>query len=55
LIPNDDTVVEDLKIWLVQLVADAPHRKGELTKIDIDLVKRPAINEIDKSKAYAAP
>jgi hypothetical protein len=43
-------IVDDLKSWLAQLVTDAPHRKGELTGIDIDLVKS-AINEIESLRS----
>jgi hypothetical protein len=43
-------IVADLKSWLAQLVADAPHRKGELPEIEIDLAKR-AINEIESLRS----
>jgi hypothetical protein len=39
-------ILQDLKSWLAQLVADAPHKRGELPEEEIDLVKR-AINEIE--------
>jgi GTP cyclohydrolase II len=45
-------IVQDLKIWLAQLVTDAPHRKGELPEMEIDLVKR-AINEIESLRSNA--
>jgi hypothetical protein len=43
-------ILERLKSWRVQLVADAPHRKGELPQIEIDLVRR-AIDEIESLRS----
>jgi hypothetical protein len=45
-------ILEDLKSWHVQLVADAPHRKGELPEKEIDLVLR-AIGEIKRLRSGA--
>jgi hypothetical protein len=45
-------ILEDLKSWHVQLVADASHRKGELPEEEIDLVLR-AINEIERLRSGA--
>jgi hypothetical protein len=41
-----------LRNWLVQLVADAPHRvkMGEAPQVEIDLVRR-AIEEIERLRA----
>jgi hypothetical protein len=39
-----------LKSWLAQLVADKPHRHGELTEIEIGYVSR-AIEEIERLRA----
>jgi hypothetical protein len=40
-------ILEDLKCWHVQLVADAPHRNSELPEEKIELVLR-AIGEIER-------
>ena len=36
--PSAAAILEKLKRWHKQLVEDAPHRHGELPKIDIDLL-----------------
>ena len=48
---NDD-ILDDLKRWLTQLVADKPHREraGELPDEEINLVNR-AIEEIERLRA----
>jgi hypothetical protein len=46
-------ILADLKIWLEQLVADKPHRHGELPEIEIDYVRR-AIEEIQRLRAAVA-
>jgi hypothetical protein len=45
-------ILDDLRNWLVQLVADAPHRvkMGEAPQVEIDLVRR-AIEEIERLRA----
>ena len=49
---SDEKILEDLKRWHDQLVLDAPHRKGELPKIEINLLKR-AIAEIERLRRVA--
>jgi hypothetical protein len=55
---SDETdILEDLKEWLEQLVADKPHREraGEQPGAEIDLVNR-AIEEIERLRgALAGP
>jgi hypothetical protein len=46
-------ILEDLKSWLAQLVADAPNRKGELPEVEITYVRR-AIQEIERLRARDA-
>jgi hypothetical protein len=48
--PVATDILEDLKNWLAQLVADAPHRHGELPQIEINLITR-AIREIERLRA----
>jgi hypothetical protein len=43
-------ILADLKSWLAQLVADAPHRHGHLPEIEINYVRR-AIEEIERLRA----
>ncbi len=43
-------ILQDLKSWLAQLVADAPHRRGQMPEIEIDYVRR-AIEEIERLRA----
>jgi hypothetical protein len=45
-------ILADLKSWLAQLVADAPHRHGELPEVEIDYVRR-AIDEIERLRTAA--
>ena len=46
--PPMNDILDDLKDWLNQLVADAPHRgAGEAPGVEINLVKR-AIGEIER-------
>ncbi len=47
---DESDILDDLKSWLRQLVADAPHRHGELPEIEINYVRR-AIDEIEKLRA----
>jgi hypothetical protein len=49
-------ILEDLKSWLAQLVADKPHRErtGELPQIEIEYVRR-AIEEIERLRATVKP
>jgi hypothetical protein len=46
-------ILADLKSWLEQLVADKPHRHGQLPEIEIDYVRR-AIEEIERLRAAAS-
>jgi hypothetical protein len=45
-------ILADLKSWLAQLIADAPHRHGQLPEVEIDYVRR-AIDEIERLRADA--
>ena len=45
-----DDILDDLKSWLAQLVKDAPHRHGELPKVEINYLNR-AITEIESLRA----
>jgi hypothetical protein len=51
LFPMSD-ILNDLRSWLTQLCADAPHREraGEMPKVEINLVRR-AIEEIERLRA----
>lgn len=48
-------ILDDLKSWLAQLVADKPHREraGELPEIEIGYVRR-AIEEIERLRKQVA-
>lgn len=48
-------ILDDLKSWLAQLVADKPHREraGELPEIEIGYVRR-AIEEIEHLRKQVA-
>jgi hypothetical protein len=50
--PTRGDILTDLESWLAQLVADAPHRHGELPEIEIDYVRR-AIEEIERLRTEA--
>lgn len=43
-------ILERLKSWHVQLVIDAPHRKGEFPEVEIELVQG-TINEIESLRS----
>jgi len=47
---TDADILADLKGWLNQLVADAPHRQGQLPEIEINYLRR-AIEEIERLRA----